>query len=220
MNRNKFLSLTGLSFIGSLFFSSRKKKVDDLLTACNDPITPPVPVGPYYKDEKLNRINIIEDKKGTPIDYLFKVEDKNCKPIEGAIVDIWQCDNDGHYSDFEKEHTINQTWLRGYQVTDKNGECRFKSVFPGWYTNRITHVHAKVHINNQDVLITNFFFTKEIENEVYNDPIYSKGPNPTTLAQDYELRVDKDTKRHDTLLMNVTKDKNGHLIGSYKIAIG
>jgi len=219
MKRNKFLSLIGLSFLSSVFFSARKKEADDLLTACNDPITPTVPIGPYYKDEKLNRIDITETKKGVPIDYIFKVEDKNCKPIEGAIVDIWQCDNDGHYSDFEKENTVNQTWLRGFQKTDKHGECRFKSIFPGWYTNRITHLHAKVHINNEDVLITNFFFTKEIENEVYKNPVYSKGPNPTTLAEDYELRGDKDTKRHDTLLMNVTKDRNGNLIGKYTIAL-
>ncbi|MEO7489010.1 MAG: hypothetical protein ABIU77_18000, partial [Ferruginibacter sp.] len=99
MNRNKFLSLIGLSFIGTAFFASKKEPVVEL-TDCNDPITPPVPEGPYYKNEHLNRVNITETKKGTPLEYVFKVEDKHCKPIPGAIVDIWQCDADGHYSDF------------------------------------------------------------------------------------------------------------------------
>lgn len=220
MKRNKFLSLISLSFLGSLFVSGKKKGAADLVTACDDPITPTVPIGPYYKDEKLNRIDIAEDKKGTPIEYFFRVEAKDCNPIAGAIVDIWQCNTEGHYSDFDQEKTLGEKWLRGYQVTDKNGECKFKSIFPGWYTGRITHLHAKVHVNGEDKLITNFFFPKEIEEEVFaNASLYPKGINPTTLAQDFELHGDKDSKRHDTLLMNVTKDKHGNLVGKYTIAL-
>lgn len=219
MNRNKFLSLAGLSFLGTLLFSSKEKHDVLLHTACNDPITPPVPEGPYYKNEKLNRIDITESKKGIPIDYIFLVEDKNCQPIQDAIVDIWQCDADGHYSDFKAENTINETWLRGYQRTGKNGACKFTSVFPGWYDKRITHLHAKVHINGENVLTTNFFFPKDIENEVYKSPLYPKGQNPLSILEDIELKVDKDTTRHDTLVMNVTKAANGNLTASYKIAI-
>ncbi len=219
MNRNKFLSLVGLSFAGTVFFSAKKRHDIFQHNACNDPITPPVPEGPYYKNEHLNRINITESKKGIPIDYVFLVEDKNCQPIQNAIVDIWQCDADGHYSDFNQEDTLNQTWLRGYQRTDNNGECRFTSVFPGWYANRITHLHAKVQIDDSNVLTTNFFFPKQIENEIYKSPLYPKGPNPLSILEDYELRVDKDTTRHDTLVMDVTKDKNGKLVASYKIAV-
>src|SRR4029077_2139889 len=98
MRRNKFLSLIGLSFIGTIFSSGKKIGAADPLNDCNDPATPPVPVGPFYKDEKLNRIHIVEHKKGVPIEYIFRVEDKHCKPIAGAIVDIWQCDSEGIYS--------------------------------------------------------------------------------------------------------------------------
>ena len=211
--------MLGVSFLGTLFFSSKESPDVLLHNACNDPITPPVPEGPFYKDEKLNRIDITESKKGIPIDYIFLVEDKDCQPIQGAIVDIWQCDADGVYSDFKVENTINETWLRGYQKTGKDGTCKFTSVFPGWYTNRITHLHAKVHINGKDVLTTNFFFPKEIENEVYRNPLYPKGPNPLPILQDYELKVDKDTTRHDTLVMDVTKNNNGSLKASYRISI-
>jgi hypothetical protein len=68
-------------------------------------------------------------------------------------------------------------------------------------------------------LTTNFFFKKEVEDEIFKNTLYPKGPNPLSLAEDFELKVDKDTKRHDTLIMNVTKDKNGNLIGMYTIAI-
>src|SRR4051794_563954 len=221
MKREKFLSLLSLGFVGSLFFSAKDKRSAKLVTACNDPITPPVPERPFFKDEKLNRFDITESKKGTPVEYIFRLEDEHCQPIEGAIVDIWQCDNDGVYSDFKQEHTENKTWLRGYQVTDKNGMCRFKSIFPGWYAGRITHLHGKVHVNNKTVLTTNFFFPKEMENEIYNSnaSLYPKGINPVTLAQDFELRGDKDEKRRDTLLMKLTKDHTGNLSASYTIAI-
>ena len=221
MKREKFLSLLGLGFIGSLFFSTKKKLPGNAVTLCNDPITPPVPEGPFYKDEKLNRIDIIETKKGTPIEYVFKVEDKDCKPIKGAIVDIWQCDAHGIYSDFKAENTEKQTWLRGYQVTDENGVCRFKSIFPGWYEGRITHLHAKVHIENKIVLTTNFFFPKDMEDEIYNHnaPLYPKGINPISVSKDIELRVDTSTKRHDTLVMKIEKDANKNLSASYTIAI-
>jgi len=157
LKRKKFVSIISFGFIGSLFFAAKEEQPAIMATACDDPITPPVAEGPFYKDEKLNRGDITESKKGTPVEYLFKVEDEHCKPIQGAIVDIWQCDHEGVYSDFKAENTVNETWLRGYQVTDKNGMCRFKSIFPGWYEGRITHLHAKVHVQNKTVLTTNFF---------------------------------------------------------------
>src|SRR5690348_14099741 len=220
MKRKNFLSLISFGFIGSLFFFA-KRQPEIIVTDCDDPITPPVAEGPFYKDEKLNRFDITETKKGTPIEYVFRVEDEHCKPIEGAIVDIWQCDNQGVYSDFKQENTVNETWLRGYQITDKNGMCKFKSIFPGWYEGRITHLHAKVHVQDKTVLTTNFFFPKEMENEIYqnNASLYPKGINPIPVLQDIELRVDKDSKRHDALLMKLEKDHKGNFTASYTIAI-
>jgi protocatechuate 3,4-dioxygenase beta subunit len=219
MNRNNFLSLLSAPFLGLLLFSPKTREKTNMLTACDDPITPPVPEGPFYKNEKLNRANITEHKKGTPVEYIFRVEDKNCKPIEGAVVNIWQCDADGHYSDFKQENTLNQTWLRGFQKTNKNGACKFKAIFPGWYTGRLTHLHVKVYVEGQPTLTTNLFFVKEIENKIHQQPLYSKGPNPTTITEDFELKGDKDTKRRDTLIMTVTHNSIGELTGQYKFSI-
>jgi len=219
MQRHKFLSLIGLGFLGTFIFGASKD--DEVLqqTDCKDPITPPVPEGPFYKDEKLNRADIREHKKGEEIQYIFKVEDKHCKPIAGAIVDIWQCDCEGRYSDFDQQQSKGETWLRGFQVTDAKGEARFTTIFPGWYTGRLTHVHFKVHHNGTTHLTSNLFFTKEVESMVFKNPIYTKGENPVTVQQDFELRGDKDTTRRDTLIMKVEKDKNGKLIGKYTVAL-
>jgi len=37
-------------------------------------------------------------------------------------------------------------YLRGVQLTDKNGLAEFASVYPGWYSGRAIHIHLKVHL--------------------------------------------------------------------------
>jgi protocatechuate 3,4-dioxygenase beta subunit len=223
MKREKFLSLVGLSMAGTAFLSGKKHRDGHVvaeLTDCNDPITPPVPEGPYYKNEKLMRMDITEASPGTAIDYVIRVEDEHCKPVREALVDIWQCDAHGRYSDFSAEKTEGQTWLRGMQHTDEHGVCRFNSIFPGWYDGRITHLHVKVHVDGKTMLTTNFFFPKSFQDEIYASPLYPKGPNPVTIQQDAELHVDKDAKRHDTLLMKMERNSKGSLVASYTVAVG
>jgi protocatechuate 3,4-dioxygenase beta subunit len=37
-------------------------------------------------------------------------------------------------------------YLRGVQLTDKNGIAEFSSIYPGWYSGRTIHIHVKVHL--------------------------------------------------------------------------
>jgi protocatechuate 3,4-dioxygenase beta subunit len=174
-----------------------------------------VPEGPYYKDEKLNRTDVREDRVGIPITYVFTVQDTQCRPIKDAVVDIWQCDKDGVYSDFAAQGTIGQKWLRGFQLTDAAGQCRFTAIFPGWYTGRLTHLHAKLFVGGVLKQTTNSFYPKAVETEAYQDPRYTKGQNPTTVAADIELRGD--TARFTALSMNIAKDPAGGYIATYTL---
>jgi protocatechuate 3,4-dioxygenase beta subunit len=161
-------------------------------------ITPAVPQGPYYVPA-LNRTDITEGRPGVPAVYRFKVQDSNCKPIIGAVVDIWQCDKDGVYSAFSSQNTSGETWLRGFFATGVDGMVSFNSIFPGWYDGRLTHLHAKVHVGGVVRQTTNVFYPKAIETAVYTNALYSKGQNPTTVARDVELRGD--TARFNALTM-------------------
>jgi hypothetical protein len=40
------------------------------------------------------------------------------------------------------------TFLRGLVMTDVNGLATFETIFPGRYTGRTPHIHAKVHALN------------------------------------------------------------------------
>lgn len=178
--------------------------------------TAAVPEGPFYKDEQLNRSDITGGKTGVPITYEFLVRDARCQPLPNAIVDLWQADRAGSYSDFASAGTLGQTFLRGYQVTDGSGRCRFTSIFPGWYPGRITHLHGKLRVNGIVNPTTNLFFPKAIETDVYNSPLYSgRGQNSTTVAQDVELRGD--TARFNALLMQVSGDITGGYTATFTL---
>ena len=41
--------------------------------------------------------------------------------------------------------TDNKTFLRGVQLTDKDGVAEFETIYPGWYMGRALHIHLKVH---------------------------------------------------------------------------
>jgi protocatechuate 3,4-dioxygenase beta subunit len=221
MKRRKLLKSIGLAAMGGSSLASHvaclaQSRVTLKKNDCGANVTPPVPEGPYYKDEQLDRQDITEGKPGVLLTLVFKVTDAHCKPLKDAIVDIWQCDKDGKYSDFERENTAGQKWLRGYQKTDAEGMCTFKTIFPGWYNGRLTHIHGKLRVNGVTRETTNFFLPKEVENAVYKNPLYAKGLNPVTIAQDIELRGD--TERHNALMMSVKEDGKGGYLATFTIS--
>ncbi|MGW1029221.1 intradiol ring-cleavage dioxygenase [Streptomyces sp. NPDC002577] len=121
--------------------------------------------GPYYLDGALVRKDITEGKAGVPLSLRITVQDttESCGPVAGAAVEIWHCDAWGYYSGYttanpggsapaesEDGSTANdQTYLRGYQIADDDGEVKFETIFPGWYTPRTCHIHVKVHTGGQ-----------------------------------------------------------------------
>lgn len=111
--------------------------------------------GPYFVDEGLTRADIRTDpttgiaRAGTDLALTFMVSrigPGRCDPLPGAVVDLWQCDAAGIYSDVvdPRFNTVGQKFLRGNQTTDKNGAVRFRTIYPGWYQGRAVHIHFKI----------------------------------------------------------------------------
>lgn len=67
-----------------------------------------------------------------------------------------------------------ETYLRGAQATNADGIVEFKTIYPGWYRGRTTHIHAKVHLDKSTLLTTQFFTTKEFDAKVYAGKPYSE----------------------------------------------
>ncbi len=156
--------------------------------------SPEETAGPYPYDLSKNsaifRTDITEGKTGVPLSLTLTVVNSNnsCTPIENARVDIWHCDKDGYYSEYSEpgylgtEDYTGKTFLRGIQLTDANGEVKFTTIYPGWYTGRIAHIHIEVFINSVLKKTTQIAFPDDINTAVYKTSLYTAHGQNTSVA--------------------------------------
>ncbi|MBN9794037.1 alcohol dehydrogenase [Pseudonocardia sp. TMWB2A] len=109
--------------------------VVDVLTHSRTPDTTSSAVlGPFYTDgppELDQGTDVSAGKKGTPLWVDVVVTDTGDEPVAGAVVDIWQSDEDGFY-DLQLPETEGPV-LRGRFRTDDAGRLRFRSILPAAY---------------------------------------------------------------------------------------
>lgn len=155
----------------------------------------PYPLATILSNTAIVRSDMTEGKTGVPLTIRLKLLDvnNNCAPISNAAVYIWHCDKDGLYSGYDTTNNAGQaskTYLRAIQVSDSTGRVTFKTIYPGWYVGRITHIHVQVFLNNDTgvtaMATTQMAFSPEITTAVYNTTLYPKGQNTsvTSFAQD------------------------------------
>lgn len=151
-------------------------------------VQPEVTEGPFYVEPELVRADITEGRPGLPMVLRLQVVSADCAPIPGARVDVWHCDADGAYSGVQGN---SESFLRGTQMTGADGVAEFRTVFPGWYPGRVTHVHYKVFLEAGEVLTSQVFFDDALADAVHADhPAYEdRGPQDTTLAADRIARA-------------------------------
>lgn len=134
------------------------------------PLTAQTTEGPYYLDLALERSDITEGLDGVPLEVRFTVCDAAGRPLPKLRVDLWHCDAQGRYSGFGEQGDDRalsfegKTFLRGSQRTDREGAVFFRSVYPGWYAGRTTHIHFKV-INGARAVLTSQFFLPDALSE-------------------------------------------------------
>jgi protocatechuate 3,4-dioxygenase beta subunit len=148
-------------------------------------VTPQETLGPYPSLTDLVRSDIRESKSGTVLTLTIKVVNVNtsCAAVSGANVEIWQCDAAGNYSEYGTQTA--QTYLRGIQTTNSNGEVTFTTIYPGWYQGRATHIHVEVTIGGVSKKATQIAFPESVNNTVYATGVYaSRGANPMSNASD------------------------------------
>jgi uncharacterized protein (TIGR03437 family) len=182
----------------------------DILTCVSS--TPTVTEGPYWVDEKLFRSDIRTDpatgiaRAGVPLALTISIQNLSsgsCIPLVGAYVDIWHCDAKGIYSDEPtynpgggtgNVNTSGQKFLRGYQITDGNGQVTFTTIYPGWYNGRTIHIHFRVRTYSGSTVLGNFvsqiFFDDAVNNVVMANSSYSRTTSrDTTNSNDMVYQV-------------------------------
>jgi protocatechuate 3,4-dioxygenase beta subunit len=84
-------------------------------------------------------------------------------------------------------------FLRGHQISDADGYVEFSTIFPGWYTGRLPHIHVRTFINDVAWMThdTQLFFPADVENQVFQSDAYkARGANTVALDRDLVLRGD------------------------------
>jgi len=193
-------------------------------------VRPELTEGPYFVDERLNRSDIRSDpttgdvRPGVPLALTFavsRIDGGSCVPLEGALVDVWQCDASGIYSDVRDAgfDTTGQEFLRGYQVTAADGSASFVTIYPGWYRGRTVHIHFKIRTDPDSTsgleFTSQLFFDDELTDVVYvQQPYASRG--------DRTIRNTDDTiyqQGGDQLLLSPAADGSGGYVATFVIGI-
>jgi protocatechuate 3,4-dioxygenase beta subunit len=139
-------------------------------------LTPEVGEGPFYFDPALMRSDIRDGLPGVPIRIRMQVlAEASCVPIADARVDLWQADAVGLYSGYTRQRgtgavpastVAGQTWLRGTQRSNGEGEVSFLTLFPSWYVGRTPHIHFKILLGDNEVVASQIFFPEEFNQEI------------------------------------------------------
>jgi len=102
-----------------------------------------------------------------------------CAPLAGYAIYIWHCDAAGLYSLYTAP---TESYLRGIQVTDANGQVSFTTIFPGCYSGRYPHIHVEIFSSlsaatsgKSSLLITQLAPPSSVCTAVYNgNSLYTK----------------------------------------------
>ena len=156
--------------------------------------------GPYFVDERLNRADLRPDpatgvvSAGVPLRLRLVVQSisaQGCAPLAGAVVDLWQCDAAGVYSDVGDDR--GKKFLRGYQVSDASGHVEFVTIYPGWYPGRTAHIHFKIRgdaaAGRRYAFTSQFYFDDAISDRVFaRAPYASRGARAVRNSRDFIYR--------------------------------
>ena len=236
MERKMFLKKSlGLIGISAVVIDACKKDAtgtdtgSDTGTTTGDCILTPTEVegpDPYPDGEinnPLNRADITAGQNGVPLTLTLTVvnANNNCTAVENARVDIWHCNKDGYYSGYANQNSslgnksyLGETWLRGYQLADANGEVVFTTIYPGWYSGRATHIHFEVFVDNVLKKTSQLTFPDSVSDVVHVSSLYAAhGTNPTRITQDNIFA------NSATDLANETATISGSVADGYKASL-
>lgn len=143
--------------------------------------TPAQTEGPFYPDhlplDTDNDLIIVNDSATAALGDITwlsgRVLDARGQPIRNALVEIWQCDNNGAYlhsgtGNREKRDTNFQGF--GRFLTGSSGEYLFRTIKPVSYPGRCPHIHFAIKMKGHKELITQCYIEGNPSNE--RDGVY------------------------------------------------
>jgi protocatechuate 3,4-dioxygenase, beta subunit len=214
-NRRRFLGAVTLGTAAfafpEAFFTTPGLFAEELVK------TPAQTEGPFYPNKlPLDTDNdlIIVNNSITPavgaITHLSgRILDAKGNPVRGALVEIWQVDNNAVYlhtgSDSAGKRDANFQGF-GRFLTSSTGEYYFRTIKPVPYPGRTPHIHFKIKKDGREVLTTQCYVKGAAQND-----------------RDMVLRSIKDAKAREAVLVDfapIKDTKTGELSAKFDIVLG
>jgi protocatechuate 3,4-dioxygenase beta subunit len=137
--------------------------------------TEPTIQGPEYKAGPPLRQgqDFAKGLQGPRLELTEKVlSAMGCRPVQGAVLDIWQADANGSYDNKGYD-------LRGKITTDKDGKYVLDTIYPGRLhvgntILRSSHIHVMVGIPGQPILTTQVYFENQPRDAAVKDPLITR----------------------------------------------
>jgi protocatechuate 3,4-dioxygenase, beta subunit len=207
-NRRRFLrSLTA----GAAFFAVPGLFAEELVR------TPAQTEGPFYPDklplDTDNDLIVINDALTPAVGEVTwlsgRILDARGEPVRNALVEIWQCDQNGaylHSRTGNREQRDGNFQGFGRFLTGATGEYLFRTIKPVPYPGRTPHIHYAVKMKGRKELVTQCYIQGHPGNE-----------------KDGVLRGIKDPKAKASVIVPFTPLKGsraGELAARFDVVLG
>jgi protocatechuate 3,4-dioxygenase, beta subunit len=179
--------------------------------------TPAQTEGPFYPDklplDTDNDLIVINDSLRPSVGEITwltgRILGLNGTPLKNAVVEIWQCDNNGAYlhsgtTNAEKRDKNFQGF--GRFLTGSTGEYLFRTIKPVPYPGRTPHIHFQVKVKGQDAFTTQCYVKDHPNN-----------------ARDGILNSIRDPQAKASILVDfapIKESKVGELAAKFDIVLG
>jgi protocatechuate 3,4-dioxygenase beta subunit len=128
--------------------------------SCHDRDEPTVSEteGPFFKPRSPERSELREPGgRSRQFELSGVVLSRSCRPLRGAVVDLWHADDKGEYDNIGFRYP-------GHVITGPDGAFRFRTIVPAPYSGRTRHYHVKVQAPGSPLLTTQLYFPNEPAN--------------------------------------------------------
>ncbi|EJT99320.1 aromatic compound dioxygenase [Dacryopinax primogenitus] len=151
--------------------------------------------------------------------------DTSNEPFSGELLHV------GDQNDAGSTILDSETFLRGMQITDGDGNAYFTTIVPGWYSGRAPHIHMRVHVGGN--LTTNGTYVggnlTHTGQTFFGEDLYAQIQNLYPYTEDHAVRTTNDEDRPWTqqngtyaawnLFYVVDGDVKSGLIGVLNLAV-
>jgi protocatechuate 3,4-dioxygenase beta subunit len=126
--------------------------------------TPRDQLGPFYTRGAPEQSELCASGSGGKelLVVSGRIQGADCKPLSGALVEVWHADANGDYSGFTQGKKDDPACLlRASVKADAEGRYSFSTIVPSEYPGRPRHIHYRVSHLAHTTLVTQLYFVRE-----------------------------------------------------------